>query len=227
MTVILLGAYMKIYIAMSAVAILASGCVSENPREIVRRAGYLTTVPPSTNYGPGNIVWKRTNRYNDKDDISLGYICSPEYVTFPGSPEKGMGEINDFGRKKDFSFNADNLQKLGFSTSAQYVSNLTIKFSNIEYLEYGLDKLEAIEKSLGPKCRNVLCKQRQKQNAHIVRSAFKADLDYAITYKASASASIKATILKEIEAGFGITLGGNQGRVGRGLYYGVSVDPLY
>ncbi|MFT1711795.1 hypothetical protein ACMUDW_19175, partial [Vibrio cholerae] len=30
-----------------------------------------------------------------------------------------------------------------------------------------------------------------------------------------------------IEAGFGITLEGNQGRVGRGLYYGVSVDPLY
>lgn len=218
---------MKIYIAMSIVAILVSGCVSENPREIVRRAGYLTTVPPSTNYGPGNIVWKKTNRYNDKDDISLGYICSPEYVTFPGSPEKGMGEINDFGRKKDFSFNADNLEKLGLSISAQYVSNLTIKFSNIEYLEYGLDKLAAIEKGLGPQCRNILRRQRQRQNAHIVRSAFKADLDYSITYKASTNASIKSEVLKEIEAGFGVTLEGNQGRVGRGLYYGVSIDPLY
>jgi hypothetical protein len=60
-----------------------------------------------------------------------------------------------------------------------------------------------------------------------VRSAFKADLDYSITYKASTSASIKAAVLKEIEAGFGVTLEGNEGRVGRGLYYGVSIDPLY
>lgn len=218
---------MKIYIAMSFIAILASGCVSENPREIVRRAGYLTTVPPSTSFGPGNVVWKKVNRYNDKDDVSLGYICSPEYVKLPGGPEKGAGEITDFGRKKDFSFNGDNLQKLGFSTSAKYVSNLTIKFNNIEYLEYGLDKLEAIENGLGPQCRSILNKQREKGNAHIVRSAFKADLDYSITYKASTSASIKAAVLKEIEAGFGVTLEGNEGRVGRGLYYGVSIDPLY
>jgi len=218
---------MKIYIAMSVVAILTTGCVSENPREIVRKSGYLTTVPPSTNYGPGNIVWKKVNRYNDKDDVSLGYICSPEYLKLPGAPEKGVGEITDFGRKKDFSFNGDNLQKLGFSTSAKYVSNLTIKFNNIEYLEYGLDKLEAIENGLGPECRNILDKQRKKGNAHIVRSAFKADLDYSITYKASTSASIKAVVLKEIEAGFGVTLEGNEGRVGRGLYYGVSIDPLY
>lgn len=208
-------------------AALICGCTSENPRTIVRKAGYLTTVPPSTNYGPGNIVWKRANAYNDKQDVSLGYICSPEFVKFPGDPEKSGAEITDFGSAKSFSFSADNLKTLGLGVSASYVSNLTMKFSNIEYQEYGLDKLEMIEGNLGPECRNILKKQREKGNAHIVRAVFKADLDYKLTYKAGVDANIKAAIVKEIAAEFGISVERSEGRVGRGLFYGVDLEPLY
>jgi hypothetical protein len=218
---------MNKYVMLSLAAVFISGCSSDNPRDIVRRAGYLTTVPPSSSFGPGNVVWKKTNQYNDKEDVSLGYICSPEYVKLPGHPEKGGGEVRDFGNKKDFSFGADNLKTLGLSLSAQYVSNLTIKFSNIEYLEYGLDKLEIIENGLGPQCTKILKKQRKKRNAYIISTAFKADLDHKVTYKALVNSSIKAKIVKEIQAEFGISADKNEGRVGRGLYYGVHPMPLY
>lgn len=217
---------MKKYVSLLLASVFLVGCGSNNPREIVRKSGYLTTVPPSTSYGPGSIVWKKTNNYNHPEDVSLGYICSPEYVKFPGEPEKGIGEISDFGTKKEFNFTGQSLKTLGLSTSAKYVSNLTIRFSNIEYLEYGLDKLETIQSNLGPECRKILKKQRDKNNAHIVRSAFKADLDYTITYNATANTDVKIEVLKEIEAKFGLSLQGNKGSVGRGLYYGVAIDPL-
>lgn len=214
-------------ISFLAVSVLLAGCSTENPRDLVRRAGYLTTVPPTTGYGPGNIVWKKKNRYISSEDVSLGYICSPGYVKFPGNPEQSSSEILDFAGKKDFSFSADNLKNLGLGLTAQYTSNLTLKFSNIEYQEYALDKIDDIERNLGKECRNILKKQRDKRNAYAVRAAFKADLDYKITYKATATANIKAKIVKEIQAEFGLTAENSEGRVGRGLFYGVDLEPLY
>lgn len=218
---------MKRTFATLSIALLVGGCVSENPRDAVRQSGYLTTVPPSTNFGPGNIVWKKQNRYAQPEDVSLAYICSPGSFTLPGEPVTALGESKNFGSEKDFSFSGEALQKLGLSASGQHVRNLTIKFSNVQYLEYPLDQLDGIEGSLGPRCRSILKKQKKKKNAHIVRAAFKADLEYSVSYKSTLQASVKLAVANEIKGAFGINISSNRGTAGRGLYYGVDIQPLY
>ncbi len=215
------------YFGIGALAILtACTTTPQNPRDVIQGAGYMTTVPPTKNYGPGNLVWKKNNQFNKPGDVTLGYICSPEFVKFPGAPEASASENLDFGHGKEFKFTADNLQAIGLAASAQYVDSFTMRFTNTEVQEYGLDKVGMITDSLGDTCKKILRTQIAKKNAYAVLSAFKADLDYVVTYKADASAAAKVKVGRELQAEFGVANDGNSGRVGKGLFYGVYLQKL-
>lgn len=215
------------YSGIGALVILtACTTTPRNPSELVQSAGYVTTVPPTKNYGPGNLVWKKNNKFLKAGDVELGYICSPEYVKFPGAPETSTSEDLNFGHDREFKFTADNLQAIGLTASAQYLSGFTMKFTNTEVQEYALDKIDMITGNLGGACKKILRTQIAKKNAYAVLSAFKADLDYVVTYKAAAGATAKAKVGKELQAEFGIANSGNSGRVGKGLFYGVYLQKL-
>ncbi len=206
-------------------AIALAGCTTDRPEDVISRYGYAVAVPPTRNYGLGNLVYKRTNPSNSENEITLGYICSPEYVRFPGDPEKSTSETVASAMNKTFSFNAGFLQQLGLTLSAKYVDSFTMSFKNTEVQEYALDKLSDIRDTLGPKCADILAAMKRKNNAYQVVSAFKADLDYKIDYSANVSADVKPAVMQELSAEFGIDISGERGRVGKDLFYGVYVEP--
>ena len=214
------------YILLGLAFFSLSGCASDNPKKVIWSGGYLTTAPPSTAFGPGNIVWKKNNIYNSKNDVSLGYICSPEFIKFPGKPEISSSEQINIKNNKTFKLTADNFDLIGLDASAEYVKAVTMTFSNTEMQEYALDKIQMITSRLGPECKKILTAQRKKANAFAVVSAFKADLSYQITYKANVSTKAKLQVMKELKAEFGIGLDGASGSVGKGLYYGVDLQPV-
>ncbi|WFU50707.1 hypothetical protein [Sinorhizobium terangae] len=211
--------------------IFLTGCghrdvVPYSPTSILSRYGYSVHVPPSSLHGPGNLVWKRSTNVPVGNQVTLGDICSPKYMVFPDSLSKSGAESIDFARNKNFSFSASGLERLGLKTSAAYLSNVSISFKNTEVQEYSLEDLRSIRSNLGPVCAELLELQRAKGNAYQVVGAFKADLEYKLTYKRAVSAGVARLIRKELATEFGINFEGQEGQVGRGLFYGLYLDNL-
>ncbi|ABR64925.1 hypothetical protein [Sinorhizobium medicae] len=215
----------------SVLALVLVGCgqtdfVTYSPTTILAKYGYSIHVPPSSLHGPGNLVWKRQAASSSENQLILGDICSPKFIAFPDSLSRSSAESLDFSKNRDFKFTANGLKKLGLQLSATYLSSVNISFKNTEVQEYSLEDLRSIRNSLGPVCSDLLERQRAKGNAYQVVGAFKADLEYKLTYKRAASAGIARLIQKELAAEFGIDFEGQQRQVGKGLFYGLYLDTL-
>lgn len=212
------------------VCALFAGCAHDvevkQPSEILAESGYLVHVPPSALHGPGNIVYKRMVSGAPKNAVTLGYICDPQYIQFPGEPNRSGSEKIDFASNRNFTFSAKALEALGLSASASQIKSLTISFSNTEVLEYSLEGLQSIRSTLGPICTEIMRKQIASSNAYQVVGALKADITYRATLKNEAGATLSPEAIKEIAAEFGFKIESSAGRVGTGLYYGLDLRPV-
>lgn len=142
-------------------------------------------------------------------------------MRFPDTLSRSSAETIGFGRSADFTFDASTPELLGLAASAGAVETLDLRFTNTEVLEYALEDLEAIRDALGPKCTRLLARQVELGNALQVAGAFKADLAYAIAYRAEASAAARSPALRELTGRFGLAFEGAETTVGQGLYYGL------
>lgn len=206
------------------IAAALGGC-AQTPTALLKQYGYVEQVPPSRLHGPGNLVYIR-GKNDSPDRVTLGYVCDPKYVKFPGTPDVSPSETINFGQNRTFDLGSAELTQLGLTTSAKYVDSVTLKFENTELQEYSLESLTDIRDSLGPKCRKILATQRAVGNAYQVVSALKADVSYEIKYKVDVSAQAKRFVRQEINAKLGLNFDRTSGTVGKALFYGLQLAPV-
>lgn len=213
------------------VALLLGGC--KDISSVLKKYNYLAQVPPVALHGPGDIVYKRGasagSLFRSSNSVSLGYICDPRYVTKESeplvSPTESTTIANEIGGNLSFT-GPEIANGLGITAAASAIRKVELKVENVQVLEYPLDTLETIVSSLGPKCRDILRRQKKKGNAWQVVSAVKADVSYAVTYNADVSAEVKAKLQSEIGAKLGFKTSGSESEAGKGLYYGLELSKL-
>lgn len=219
------------YALLLLAAICLMGC-KDDPSAILKKYGYLSQVPPLTEHGPGNIVWKRGaskgSVFSSKNSVSLGYICDPRYVQFPNEPLSSATESTNISKAfgGNLSFTGLQLSQIGISAAANLVDKVDLKIENVSVLEYPLDGLYQIRSKLGPICKEILQEQRQKKNAYQVISAVKADVSYSVSFKAGASAEAKTQLMNALGVKLGIDFSKDSSVVGKGLFYGVELKQL-
>lgn len=214
---------MKFQTIALAAALAMGGCAA-TPDDILKQNGYVTQIPPSTQHGPGNLVYRKNVELGD-NKVSLGYICDPSYLRFPKPPETSPSEKITFARNRTFEITGVDLPSIGISAGASYVDSVTLSFENTEIQEYSLEALSQIQESLGPVCRKILRKQQDAGNAYQVIGALKSDVSYEIKYKVDASVEGKNLVKREINAKLGLKADRTQGQTGKGLFYGVYLAP--
>jgi hypothetical protein len=219
------------YVLLLLAAICLVGC-KDDPSAILKKYHYMTQVPPVSEHGPGNIVWKRSaskgSVLSSKNSVSLGYICDPRYVQFPNEPLSSPTESTNISKEigGNLSFTGVQLSQIGISAAAKLVDKVNLKIENVSVLEYPLEGLYLIRSKLGPVCKEILQEQRKKKNAYQVISAVKADVSYTVSFKAGASAEAKAQLMNALGAKLGIDFSKDSAVVGKGLFYGVELDRL-
>ncbi len=199
-----------------------AGC-AKTLDEVVSENGFARARPASTGYGPGNLILRGSGS-DDKRIILGGYVCDPGYVKFPPTlKSRTESYSNVSGFEGEVSAPLKFMNAIGLQLTAKFARSATVKFENVEIVEYALEDLRAIVDSLGPVCKSLL--RTYKDRAVQVFRALKINYSYEVEFKPELTAAIEQSIIKEIgKVTASAKVSQNKTTIkGEGLYYGIVV----
>ncbi len=224
-------------VAAAGIAGLAlAGCtpvVSRSPSfnpasDAIKAAGFTELLVASTAYGPGSLVVPERGSSPD-GPLQLRYICDPQYMKIPAPLTDNAMTTSVAGKfQTGFKFQGEALGLLGLSAEANYIDAVMLKFSNVAVLQHADDTREAIRGQLGPICKKNLERYASQNIAFQTAQALKADVEYTAEFKADASAEVKQVVIAKLTAGLGgsISSQSDSAATGKGLFYGLNLEPV-
>jgi hypothetical protein len=226
----------RIGLAGLALSMVLSACNETKQMEaVLADYGFTRNIPPSTLYGPGTVVYREN--YDPRDTApktaQLGYLCDRQYpnTAYPIEPVRSDTESRDIASKLGgrFSIGAPALKSLldiDLGLSASDTVNVAIR--DVSIAAYSIEALDAIQATLGERCRKIVNRNIRKRNAYQVVKVLQASVDFEINLDASANAAAKAEVVRKKLASIdaSVEYGDKTVVKGKSLYYGVKLEPI-
>ena len=226
-------------ITAALVACALSGCGPQDDaglERIINQYGFSRNTPASLLYGPGQLVAREQYDPNEQGPprtVRLTDLCIRKYSVglyreLPSeSPSESMAVGSQIGGS--FSLSAPALKNLlNLGITAKAARNATATISDVKVYAFSQEDLLAIRQILGPNCRSIVNENLAKKNAYQVIKVLQATVDLNVSLSVSASATLKAQVVKELlNAGFSVEPAADTLSVkGTALYYGIGLVPL-
>lgn len=229
---------MKFFVCAVAMLGLA-GCVTtstpvatvplSNLGASIRQLGFTDVLLPSTGYGPGSLVTSLRGSGGLQSPLQLAYLCRPDFTNAP-APIIDVAASGGAASAFSGSLNLDLsiLDRFGLGAKAEDVESVKLTITNVRIEQLPLDDLAAIVSGLRPDCTRRLAEYRSRRLAFQTVQALRADVEYSVSFKASASATVRATITERLKASLGGQVGSSsEGSVsGKGLYFGLVIQQI-
>lgn len=216
-------------VAAAGLGACVNRTVEANPKSVLAEYGYQQQHPPVTTHGPGTLVHKIKTSIKDPAFVSLAYICNEDATRSSVPISISPTQSSTIAQKlnADFSLSGAEIANFGIGSSAKYVKNITLRFDNVEIQEYSTQALAEILETADKGCRTSLRRKIKIKNAYQVSSVIKADLSYNIEFDSEISAKAQEEALTQIGMQIGVNINQYKGTVGKGLYYGVYLEPQF
>jgi hypothetical protein len=194
-----------------------------DPSQWLASAGFSELALPSTAFGPGTLVTSVTG-HGFAHPLRLAHICDPAFTaTFP--PQVNAAASREMARQISggLELRGNALDRFRLGAGASHVESISLNLRNVRIEHHSHERLQEISSGLGPACRELLGRFRQQGIARQTLQALRADFEYSVTFKTTASAELRGSILRSLAAEIGgdISRTGESRVVGEGLYYGV------
>jgi hypothetical protein len=206
------------------VAALSAGCSSPVGKYVTEQ-GYTATVPPTTLYSPGTLVY-----YDEKAAIPFGLVCTQQQslgadlqLETSASQTEQVSEMS----KGEFNLEAKYLDYISGNAKAKVVKSVTMKFDNVRVLALSTATIFNTVKKRDAGCEKSI-KFYESKGARIsmVTEVIQASVMYDVVFESNADASVQAQYMQQFAAKMGgkVDTKSQTTVTGEGLFWGLRED---